>query len=331
MKLKIAVPATSANLGPGFDSIGFAVPSITDTLEVSTGADLQGTPVEARPVKVVPGGFNALFGDVAPEDESNMVYDLIRSELVRLNAPQEFSIVCHNNIPHARGLGSSSAAIVSALRAAYRIAKSVGVDVSSAHLGSMSGLAANTYDGGADPDNAIADENAYVFAQALEIEGHPDNIAPCIFGGVQLATPDGQGVTSVKLPRPLQVAVQLNPARGLKTKDARAVMPKSVPYADAMLNSRNFANLIQAFHTGDNTNLLLATKDYLHQEYRRELYPESMMMVDLARKYKIPTCISGAGTTVVSFWFEDDEILDRYHKLFPPEKQSTWVQALDII
>ena len=301
VKHKIVVAATSANLGPGFDSIGFAVPSITDTLEVAYGESL-----ESARVQVLPGGYNAQFGDSAPQDESNMVYALIRSELERLDVSLEFSIKCYNNIPHARGLGSSSAAIVSAGRAAYRIAQDVK----------------------GTPDT---DEDAYVFARALEIEGHPDNIAPCIYGGVQLSTPDGQSVSSVHLPRPLQIAVQLNPARGLKTKDARAVMPESIPYSDGLHNSCNFANLIHAFHTGANEHLLEATKDYLHQEYRRTLYPESMMLVDLMRKYKIPACISGAGTTVVAFWFEDSDMLERYHELFPPEKQSTWAQHLDVI
>lgn len=333
----IEVPATSANLGPGFDIIGMSIDNLVDVLEVSWDEDAD----EMRPVKVIPGGLYEELGCSVPEDESNMVYQLISDELADLCQeyvdeykprddvyPEDceyglsddikhafenmkFSIICHNNIPHARGLGSSSAAIVSALRAAFRI-----------------GRAALFNAGLYFDDDPVEIENDTAFLRGVSIEGHPDNIAPCVYGGIQLSQRTkfgGYNTTELKPKSGLHVELQILGGDGLKTESAREVLPKQMSYSDAVESTRSFGLLVLGLTQGDD-KLLLDAKDFLHQEYRRPLYSKSMELVDLGLENGIPTFISGAGTSVISMWFRPesgvDELLHTYDRVFKNSKPS---------
>jgi homoserine kinase len=292
MKETITACATSANLGSGFDSLGLQIPKLYDTLEVIWGDDLNSNHTTDK-VKVIKSGMFAQFGDTVSTDQHNLIYKLIAEELLRLGVDTDFKIVCHNSVPHSRGLGSSSVAIVLALRAALRI-----------HAEVTTG------------SSQVEDEDAKVFARGLEIEGHPDNVAPCVFSGIQLSTADGSSVTEIRIPQPLRIELLVNSERGLPTKQARAILPEAVAFNDAVVHGRNFANMILGLQTGDNKRLFDGTNDILHQPYRRELYADSMKLVDLGRSCGIPMAISGAGTTVIAFWFEDSEITSLFDQLF---------------
>jgi homoserine kinase len=178
---------------------------------------------------------------------------------------------CENVIPHGRGLGSSSAAIVAGVCAAR-------------------GLVA----GG----SLLMDDDA-VFALAAEIEGHPDNVAPAFYGGFTVAYADGGRfhATSVSVD-PRVCAVAFVPPQPVETKVARGLLPESVPHADAAANAGRAALLVAAL--GSRPELLLAaTEDRLHQGFREPAMPDSLALVKQLRADGLPAVISGAGPTVL--------------------------------
>ncbi|MDR1862238.1 MAG: homoserine kinase [Candidatus Ancillula sp.] len=322
----IRVPATSANLGPGFDTIGLSL-DFYDELTVCWGT---GTLLEHRAVEV-----SGPFSDV-PVDETNMVYAIIKSELLHAGFPEvEFAISCINNIPHARGLGSSSAAICSALQAASIVLN----DVS---------------------DGEITWSKNYIYDKALAIEGHGDNVAPCIFGGIQLVTKSRPGHFPLFLRSDyaydafsIRYHIFDEPT---KTSDARNALPKEIDRLQAVENSANVAELVTAFSmlkTPDNHVLQLGrnytrninemlffgTEDHIHQDFRQSVYPESLDRVKKLRGASIPAAISGAGSTIIAFWFDERrfEGLDghddfwtaqaigaRYDKFIEENKSPSW-------
>lgn len=298
MKTTVSVPATSANIGPGFDILGLSIDELTDTLEVFWGQDAD----LAQPVKVIGGGLFAELGDKVDETPQNLVYRLICEELALLGVDKDLplSIVCYNNIAHSRGLGSSSAAIVSALRAAFRIASSL-----------LAGISQKLV-----LDGVEMGEDEYVYARGCAIEGHPDNVAPCVYGGIEMAYGDSYALRSITPADNLNLALQIFCDSSLKTSDARAVIPEKIPHIDAIKNTRSFGCLLSGLQIGSN-ELLLEANDYLHQEYRRSLYPKSMELVDIGMNNGIPTFISGAGTSVISLMFgKSDEFSEIFSKTF---------------
>ncbi|WP_406035112.1 homoserine kinase [Nocardioides sp. NBC_00163] len=257
----VTVPATSANLGPGYDSLGLAL----DLRDELTG-------------EVVPGGTLEVTVEGAgegtvPLDESHLVVRSMRAAFEIIGKqPAGLQLHCRNRIPHARGLGSSSAAIIGGLVLAR-------------------GLVA----GG----ELILDDDT-LFQKAAEIEGHPDNVAPAFHGGFTIAG-DDDGFFAVRTAVDPRVSVVVFvPATGVETKAARGLLPDTVPHSDAAADAGRTALLVAALSDAPE-HLHRATRDFLHQEYRRPAMPESLALVDELRADGVAAIVSGAGPTVLAF------------------------------
>ncbi|MFW6775586.1 homoserine kinase [Nocardioides sp. CPCC 205120] len=262
----VSVPATSANLGPGYDTLGLAL-SLRDDLtgEVVPG-DGSGTPG----VEVVVEGEGA--GSV-PLDETHLVVRAMRAAFDAMGVAQPgLRLRCVNRLPHSRGLGSSSAAIVGGLALARAL----------------------VVDGTARLDDAA------VFALAGRMEGHPDNVAPATFGGFIVSGAEGDGFFAVPAAvDPALSAVAFVPPTPVATEVARGLLPEQVPHADAAANAARAALLVVAM--GGRPELLhAATRDWLHQDYRAAAMPESAALVRELRADGVPAVISGAGPTVLA-------------------------------
>ena len=258
----VSVPATSANLGPGFDALGLAL----DHRDRVTAEVLD------RPgVQVSVSGMGE--GSV-PLDERHLVYASMRAAFERMGAQVPgIRLTCTNVVPHARGLGSSSAAIVAGVCAAR-------------------GLVA----GG----SLLMDDDA-VFALAADLEGHPDNVAPAMFGGFTVAYRDTDRFRATTLAvDPRVQVVAFVPPVGVETSVARGLLPTTVTHADAAANAGRAALLVAAL--GRQPELLLAaTEDRLHQSYREPAMPDSLRLVRALRADGLPAVVSGAGPTVLVF------------------------------
>jgi len=272
----VRVPATSANLGPGFDAFGLAL-TLYDDLTVTAGGGPGVT------IKVTGEG-----ADDVPMDESHLVVRALQAGLKALGASVPgVTLRCHNRIPHGRGLGSSSAAIVGGLAAAY-------------------GLTGTPLD------------RARVLELANEIEGHPDNVAAAALGGFTIAWNDGEIGRAVRLEAtPGLSAVAYVPATPVSTKQARGLLPAVVPHGDAAANAGRAALLVAAL-TSRPDLLLTATQDRLHQEYREPAMPESLALVHKLRVSGLPAIVSGAGPTVL--------VLGGTTAGTPPEAPGGWTR-----
>lgn len=258
--VRVRVPATSANLGPGFDSAGLALSLHDDVLVRVTDSGL---------VVDVAGEGAA---DV-PRDELHLVVSSLRAAFDRLGGqPRGLEVVCANRIPHARGLGSSSAAIVAAVLAARALVV-----------------------GGAE----LLDEDGCL-ELADSLEGHPDNVAACLRGGVTFAWTSGGRARAVRLDAHADLApVAFVPETRSSTAEVRGLLPADVPYADAVLNASRAALLPLALTT-DLRLLLDATEDRLHQAYRAPAMPQTAALVAELRDSGCPAVVSGAGPTVLA-------------------------------
>jgi homoserine kinase len=254
-QVRVRVPATSANLGPGFDAFGLAL-ALYDDLVVTPG----GTGVTVQ----VSGSGE---GEV-PLDETHLVVQAIRAGLEALGAPVPgFTLRCENRIPHGRGLGSSSAAIVGGVAAAYALA-----------------------------GEPVDRERLVVLAN--ELEGHPDNVAAAALGGFTIAWMEGESGHALRLePADGLAAVAYVPDNRVLTKEARGLLPSVVSHTDAAANAGKAALLVAAM-TGRPALLLTATEDRLHQEYREPAMPESLALVHKLRGSGLAAIVSGAGPTV---------------------------------
>jgi homoserine kinase len=258
--LKISVPATSANLGPGFDSLGLAL-DLRDELE----AELAGSGLV---VEVAGEGSG-----VVALDEDHLVVRAMRRAFDALGGqPTGLRLSCRNAIPHARGLGSSSAAVVGGLL-----------------------LARGLVDGGAERL-----DDAALLELAVDMEGHPDNVAPALHGGFVISGRDDRGdVYAVGSPVDARVSAALFvPPEPLSTEVARGLLPQTVPHADAAADAGKAALLVAALANRPD-QLWRATRDYLHQDYRRTAMPASLDLVDRLRAAGLAAVVSGAGPTVL--------------------------------
>ena len=261
-RVHVRVPATSANLGPGFDTLGLAL-NVHDELEVE--ATESGVRVDVTGV----GAAGAEHS--VPTDETNLVARALLHVFDRVGVvPPGIAITATNSIPHGRGMGSSGAAIVEGVLAAKGLLEGV-VDVS--------------------------DED--VLRYATELEGHPDNVAPAIFGGLTIAWVDETG------PRHKQLAVHRGvsllvavPEATMSTTLARSLQPTEVPHADAVFNLSRSALLVAAL-TQSPELLLDATEDRLHQIYRASAMPETSALVAALRAAGHAAVVSGAGPSVL--------------------------------
>jgi homoserine kinase len=257
----VRVPATSANLGPGFDTLVLAL----------------GLYDEVR-AEVTAGGLDVDFdvdfeGDCdVPRDESHLVVRAMRATFGELGAqPDGLALHCTSRIPHSRGLGSSAAAIVAgALLARALVA-----------------------------DGAGRMSDGDVLALASAVEGHPDNVAPCLLGGLTIAwRHEGSARAVRREPDPSVVPVVLVPPFSASTEQARGLLPAMVPHSDAAFTASRAALLIAAL-TGTPQALFDATEDRLHQPYREPAMPASIELVTRLREVGLPAVVSGAGPTVL--------------------------------
>jgi homoserine kinase len=282
------VPATSANLGPGFDSLGLAL-SLHDTVTARVGGS---------GVRVTVSGEGA---DELPGDEGHLVAGTMLTTFDRLGGrPEGLLLDCHNAIPQARGMGSSSAAIVAGILLARRLV-----------------------DGGGDRlDDAAA------LRLAAEIEGHPDNVAPCLLGGITIAWTGPGGARAVRLAAGAGVVpVVFVPGHHGYTAHARAVLPESVPLADAVFNAARTALLTHALGTGAADLLLDATQDRLHQDYRAAAMPETAKLVATLRGRGIAAVVSGAGPSVLAIVPDDPRRIADAEQQCP---DGWWARTLSV-
>ncbi len=263
----VSVPATSANLGPGFDSLGLAL-SLRDVLHARVAGS-------GLTIDVVGSGAGSV-----PRDETHLVVRSMRAAFDVLGGqPAGLRLSCSNLIPHGRGLGSSSAAIVA------------GVSLARALV--------------ADGSSLLDDEAA--FQLAAEIEGHPDNVAPALYGGLVISGVEN-GVFFAARSRvdPRISAVVFIPPTPVETTVARGLLPELVPHAAAAANSGRAALLVAAL-AGQPGLLLHGTRDYLHQDYREPAMPSSLAFVRELRADGVPAIVSGAGPTVLAFVDRGDD------------------------
>jgi homoserine kinase len=258
--VRVRVPATSANLGPGFDSFGLALGLYDDVVVRATDAGLR--------LDIAGEGAPSL-----PRDERHLVVMALRRAFDILGGqPRGLEVVCANRIPHTRGLGSSAAAIVSGIVAARALTV-----------------------GGAE---RMSTEDILVLA--TQIEGHPDNVAACLYGGFTLAWTSGLKPYALRLdPSPEVVPVVFIPAGELSTEKARGLLPDWIPHADAAANAARAALLVAAL-TRRPDLLLVATEDRLHQDYRAAAMPDSHGLVRRLRADAVPAVVSGAGPSVLA-------------------------------
>jgi homoserine kinase len=272
--VRVRVPATSANLGPGFDTLGLAL-GLHDEVEAA---------VTASGLDIEVSGEGA--GEVLTAGEKHLVVRAMRVAFDDLDVPQPpgLALRCVNRIPHGRGLGSSAAAIVAGLIAARALA----------------GASTRPQD---------------VLPLANVLEGHPDNVASCLFGGLTIAWVTDGPAGDVTAGLPEARAIRLDPRPEVRpvafiapapvsTKVARGLLPAAVPHADATRNAGRAALLIAAL-TARPDALLDGTEDKLHQDYRAPAMPGTRDLVTRLRAAGVPAVVSGAGPSVLAFLTED--------------------------
>jgi homoserine kinase len=257
-RVHVRVPATSANLGPGFDALGLAL-ALYNEVDVVAG--------ESTTVTIEGEGAGRL-----PRSDKNVVVRAIRLAYEAAGAVAEPWVVhCVNRVPTARGLGSSAAAWVGGLLAG------------SALLGSPL-------------------DRAALLRLAARAEGHPDNVAAAVYGGLTVVGGEGDAVVALSLPVPAALVwVALIPAITSSTAEARAVLPATVPRADAVFNVQRVALLLASLQAGNLDMLGTALDDRLHQPYRRALFPWMPQVVEAARAAGALGCVlSGAGPSFLA-------------------------------
>lgn len=278
--VRVRTPATSANLGPGFDSFGLALSLFDDVV-----------------VRIADGGLRVDIAgecaDTLSRGEDHLVVRALRAGFEALGGqPPGLEVVCANRVPHGRGLGSSASAICAGLMAARALTL-----------------------GGADRIDADT-----LLALAAGMEGHPDNVAACLRGGFTIAwleetqTPviwSGSGEHAPSgdreyRPRAVRLDVDRRivplafiPAAPVSTEIARGLLPGAVPHGDAAMGAGRAGLLVTAL-SGRPELLLAATEDRLHQDYRAAAMPTSAALLTALRAQGVPAVVSGAGPTVLA-------------------------------
>lgn len=285
--VSVCVPATSANLGSGFDVAGIAL-DYADSLVFTLNDTLD----DSQDVLVIIHGEGE---DTLPKDETHLVVRAFRKACEAFGLPRlRFTLEAHNRIPQARGMGSSASAIVSGVAAAWAFA----------HNGNLNKQA--------------------IFELASSIEGHPDNVAPAVFGGLTTSWKNGDEFHTVRYGVSKQIrATIFVPNFTLSTQMARQALPEKVPYVDAVFNVSRACLLPIAFGDfGDfsafadscdscvkstlsrNDLLFTATQDAIHQPYRASLMQPTWDLVKALRDKGFAAAISGAGSCAAVFYEE---------------------------
>ncbi|GAA4812894.1 homoserine kinase [Tomitella cavernea] len=266
VRARVQVPASSANLGPGFDSLGLAL-GIHDLIDVSTTGS--GLDVDVA-------------GEGAGEVSLSSSHLVVRAVERGLDAAGVWAtglrVACRNAIPHSRGLGSSAAAVVGGLVAANE-------------------LVTESF-----PEHRLTNDQLLQLASGFE--GHPDNAAACIYGGAAVSWSDHCGPDRRYSTAPLAVHADIRahvfvPTARSSTSAARGLLPEQVPHTAAAFNAGRSALMVVAL-TQRPDLLLEGTEDLLHQPYRAKAMPESARLVAALRERGIAAAISGAGPTVLA-------------------------------
>jgi len=302
LKVSVKVPATTANLGPGFDCFGMALTlynkiTIEELMYPSTGLE----------INMIPGEHdNETSLLTIPTDKTNIAYKAIELLYNYVGqTPPDLRINIQTDIPIAKGLGSSASVIVGGILAANKL------------LG--------------DP----ADEAA-ILSIANELEGHPDNTTPAIIGGFSMSSSEDDGsIVTKKLewPEDWKIAVCI-PDYELATQISRSVLPELVNLEDAVYNLKRAAMLVDAVHTQDNELMRLALNDKLHQPYRSRLVPGFKEIKEDLQEMQavLGTVISGAGPSIIVIYEDNnfDEINGRINTVWGNLGVKVNIKKLDI-
>ena len=289
MKISVKVPATTANLGPGFDCLGMALP-IYNTITIEETV-LPGTGIEINAINDASSSEDLIFEHI-PLDETSIIYKAVELLYNSIGqTPSELKITVQSQIPIARGLGSSASVIVGGLLAANEL------------LGQP------------------ADEVA-LLSIATEVEGHPDNVTPAIIGGLCLTSQEDYGSSlyrKLNWPEEWNITVCV-PDYELSTDISRSVLPKEVPMEDAVFNAKRLAMFVEAVNTKDAELMKSALQDKLHQPYRMKLVPGlDKILENLKHEENVLGCVlSGAGPSIIVISQKND--LDRIKSIV----KETW-------
>lgn len=281
--VKVKVPATTANMGAGFDSLGTALTlyNYVWAEELESGLKIE---------------IKDSTAEFLPTDEKNLVYRSMKALFDKVGyEPRGIHLVLENNIMITRGLGSSSAGIVGGLLAANAL--------------SGAGLS-----------------NDELLNMAAEIEGHPDNVAPAILGGMTVNVPDRGKIRYVKtdIPDELSFAAFV-PEFYLATKKSRSILPKSVSMRDAVYNTGRSTLLMASIMTGKYENIRTAVGDKLHQRYRKRLIPHiDELFREAYNMGALGVYLSGAGPTVIAILKGDTKRFEARLGSFLTKKFGNW-------
>ena len=271
--IRVRIPATTANLGPGFDCMGLAL-DLWNTFELHLGGD--GVHVETH-------GEGAGW---LPKDRGNLTVAIMLEELGEA-APRDFRVVCHNAVPAASGLGSSSTATLAGVLFAHALLAE---------------------------DPADLDMEA-VLARAVAIEGHGDNVAPALLGGFVIVVPDERGVLVQRVPHVPVKTVVCVPEFAYLTSDARAALPESYSKADAVFNIGRAMLVAEALRAGDDAMLRAAMNDRIHEPYRLGAIPGARAAKrDALAAGALCVALSGAGPGMIAFAREGYDRIGRSMK-----------------
>jgi homoserine kinase len=283
----VKVPATTANLGPGFDTLGLAL-ALYNELDVEVLAE-PGLDIRVE-------GVGA---DDVPRDDSNLVVRSLAHAFAWAGVPVPgLRLTARDAIPHGRGLGSSGAAIVAGIMAAKGLL-----------------------------DGIVELDAARLLALATELEGHPDNVAPALFGSLTIAwmTPEGPSHKRLMVHRGVSPLVAV-PASTMSTALARSLQPASVPHEDAIFNVSRSALLIAALIQSPEL-LLAATEDKLHQSYRASAMPETDALIRMLRSEGLAAVVSGAGPSILVLGSDPAQRL-RASALIDAHAETRWESLL---
>lgn len=267
--IRVRIPATTANLGPGFDCMGLAL-DLWNSFELHLGEAGSEVVVESH-------GEGA---EKLPTDRSNLVIDTMLRELEKngIDLSRNVRIVCHNTIPCASGLGSSSTAVLAGVLFAHSF------------------VAARDH---GDP-GAIDRERA--LARAVAIEGHGDNVAPALLGGFVIVVPENEGVITQRIPHVPVKTVVCVPDFLYLTSQARAALPGSYSKEDAIYNIGRAMLVAEALRGGDDELLARSMNDRIHEPYRLKDIPGAMEAREAARTAgALCVTLSGAGPGMIAF------------------------------
>ena len=291
--LRLRVPGSTSNLGPGFDALGLA-------LQVYLEVDVLGAEDDGA------GHLHFTFEGGAPAGENAIataIADEVRRRRVSLPS---LALAVRSTIPVQAGLGSSAAAIVAGLRLVHALCS--------------------------DQERGDDGDVGRLLDAATALEGHPDNVSASIFGGLTASSQGPNGVTSVASAWPARVRVVIaTPRVGLATVKARGVLPATLSRADAVFNVQRTALLLQAVHTGSLDAIAGALDDRLHQPYRAPLVPGLADALAFRHPTVLGAFLSGAGPSIGAFVLDDAGAAERFFTgLYARQGLACAVRALDV-